>query len=547
MSLILLSASAVFAALMLAAVLPLLQRTHRQWSLRKIPGPANASLISGNLGQILNPDATPFQEHLTATYGSMYRINGYLGEQMLVTSDINALHHIIVKHVDTFDTAEFFLTITRLLWGSNLTSSPLEGGKHRRHRKLMNPAFNIAHLKRLFPLFSSLSKKVRRVLAADIQRTGRAETDVVKYLGGLALELIAQGGFGTKVGVLEGTETSGTLDSILKRVAPATGQLFKYQPLLPFLTRNFPPWLLRRVGQMIPNQALQEHFYISDKMQEFAMSVWTDKKRDHAEGKVSSSAILGEGKDILSLLLEENDGSALDDKLPENEIQAQINLFLFAGTDTTSNALSRILYMLALHPQVQDKLREELINAGAPDGDASYESLDRLPYLEAVCRETLRLFPPVRFLRRCAREDHVLPLREAFTDSTGTLQTEVFVPKGTTILCNIAAVNTDTSIWGEDARDWKPERWLSDSPHTDARVPGVYSNILTFAGGARSCIGFKFSLLEMKAVLAQFIPTFKFDPPPENKEIVWRFAGIIAPSVSSEGNKAQLPLRVSCL
>ena len=66
--------------------------------------------------------------------------------------------------------------------------------------------------------------------------------------------------------------------------------------------------------------------------------------------------------------------------------------------------------------------------------------------------------------------------------------TEIVVPKGTTMLCNIAAVNADKAIWGDDAHEWKPERWLGQSPHPDARIPGVYGNILTFAGGARSCM-----------------------------------------------------------
>lgn len=98
--------------------------------------------------------------------------------------------------------------------------------------------------------------------------------------------------------------------------------------------------------------------------------------------------------------MEENDKSALGDKLPEDELLAQVNLFLFAGTDTTSSGLSRILHTLALYPEAQSRLREELINAGAPDADSDYDTLDRLPYLEAVCRETLRLFPPIRFIRR---------------------------------------------------------------------------------------------------------------------------------------------------
>ncbi|KZV75347.1 cytochrome P450 [Peniophora sp. CONT] len=546
MAFVLQSALAVCVALSLAIALPLLRRLHRQWSLRKIPGPPSTSLLSGNFPQMFRPDATPYQDHLTATYGSLYRLNGFLGEQVLVTSDIDALHHIVVKHVDVFDTADWFLEVTRLMWGRNLLSSPIEGGMHRKHRKLMNPAFSIGHMKRLFPLFIGISKQVRKIMVDDVQRAGRADTDVLKYMSGLALELIAQGGFGHKVGVLDGPVQSETLDSVLKRVSPATGQLFKYQPFLPSLTGTFPPWLLRRVGELLPFKALHELFYISDTLQKFATSVWVEKKHAHAEGKVSSSAVLGQGRDILSLLLEENDKTTLEDKLPESEVMAQVNLFLFAGTDTSSNALSRILHMLALHPEAQSRLREELVNAGAPDGDADYDTLDRLPYLEAVCRETLRLFPPVRFLRRRARQDHLLPLQEPVTDVTGKLATEVFVPKGTSILCNIAAVNVAPFIWGEDAQEWKPERWLGDSPHTGARVPSVYGNMLTFAGGARSCIGFKFSLLEMKAVLAQFIPTFKFEPS-ENAEIVWRFGGITSPGVkTSKDFQPQLPLRVSC-
>ena len=58
---------------------------------------------------------------------------------------------------------------------------------HRKHRKLMNPAFSTAHMKRLIPLFNALSKQVREIMAADIKRTGRTETDVLDYMGRLAL------------------------------------------------------------------------------------------------------------------------------------------------------------------------------------------------------------------------------------------------------------------------------------------------------------------------------------------------------------------------
>ena len=88
------------------------------------------------------------------------------------------------------------------------------------------------------------------------------------------------------------------------RYSPSTAALHKFRPLLPVLTRVFPRWLLRRAGELIPFDALHEVFGISDTLEQFSAAVWTEKKQAHAEGKVSSSAILGQGRDILSLLRE---------------------------------------------------------------------------------------------------------------------------------------------------------------------------------------------------------------------------------------------------
>ena len=96
----------------------------------------------------------------------------------------------------------------------------------------------------------------------------------------------------------------------------------------------------------------------------------------------------------------ENDKASEEDRLSDNELLAQVNTFLFAGTDTTANTISRILYMLAANPDAQDRLRKELVEAGAPDADLAYEVLDHLPFLDAVCRETLRVRAPARLMHR---------------------------------------------------------------------------------------------------------------------------------------------------
>ena len=75
--------------------------------------------------------------------------------------------------------------------------------------------------------------------------------------------------------------------------------------------------------------------------------------------------------------------------------------------------------------------------------------------------------------------DTIIPLSEPLRCVDGTVITEVPVPKGTTILLNLRACNTTKALWGEDACEWKPERWLRPLPKPveDARIPGIYANL----------------------------------------------------------------------
>ena len=101
-----------------------------------------------------------------------------------------------------------------------------------------------------------------------------------------------------------------------------------------------------------------------------------------------------------------------------------------------------------------------------------------------------------------ARADHVIPLQYPITDTNGRVLSDIFVPEGTEIICNVPAVNRDVDIWGQDALEWKPERWLDPLPQTN--IPGVLANTyasqlhlhvltdlvkrLTFSGGGRACM-----------------------------------------------------------
>jgi len=273
------------------------------------------------------------------------------------------------------------------------------------------------------------------------------------------------------------------------------------------------------------------------------------KKRLLESGDDATVKQVGDGKDIISLLVQANATVSEEDQLSEEEVLAQITVLIFAATDTTSNALSRILHLLSLHPGAQDRLREELKEACEDNDELTHDQLISLPYLEAVCRETLRLYPPVAGVLRTTRSDVILPLSTPIHDANGRSIHEIFIPDDTNVFLHIYNLNRDPSIWGDDAMEWKPERWLAPLPQSvaEANIQGVYANTMTFIGGSRSCIGFKFSQLEMKVVLSQIIPAFRFAP--SKAEIIWRFGGISSPSVkgSVESFSPKLPMIVSRL
>jgi cytochrome P450 len=329
----------------------------------------------------------------------------------------------------------------------------------------------------------------------------------------------------------------------VKNLAPTILKVSVARKFLPFLINIGPPYFRRFIVKILPWKALKEICSIVDIMDETSMKVFEEKKRALSKGDNTVLHQVGEGKDIMSILLRANMDASAEDCLPDSELVAQMSTLVFAATHTTAGALCRTLLTLAHHQDAQDRLCEEIQQAMAELGELDYDALANLPYLDAVCRETLRLYPPVTTVARTATDNIVLPFSRPVKGNDGTYMREVLVPKNTNVVVSIMNSNQDPEIWGDDALQWKPERWLSPLPQNviDAEIPGVYSHLMTFIGGGRACIGFKFSELEMKIVLCVLIQTFKFTP---TKEIDWTMQ-LSSPNVKGSDNaKWQLPLRV---
>ncbi|KAF9453705.1 cytochrome P450 [Macrolepiota fuliginosa MF-IS2] len=214
-------------------------------------------------------------------------------------------------------------------------------------------------------------------------------------------------------------------------------------------------------------------------------------------------------RDLLSLLLKANMSTDVPEnqRMSDQDVLAQVPTFLVAGHETTSTGTTWALYALSLRPDIQSKLREELYTISTDN--PSMDELNALPYLDATVRETLRVHSPVPSTMRVAVKDDVIPVGTPFVDRMGRVRDSIPVQKGQKLLIPILVINRATEIWGPDAREFKPERWES-VPEGASAVPGVWGNLLTFLGGPRACIGYRFSLVEMKALLFTLIRAFEF-------------------------------------
>jgi cytochrome P450 len=453
-------------------------------------------------------------------------------------SDPKALHHIIVKDQYIYEETEMFLTSNKLIFGDGLLSTL--GDQHKRQRKLLNPVFSIANLRNIAPILYRITHKLRDSLTEKLSQ-GPQEIDMLYWVSRAALEYIGQAGLGYSFDNLEESDDN-EYSRAAKGLLPSLISMAVYRQFLPFITKLAPRPLLGFMIDLLPFAAVKNLKRISLIIHKTSTEVFKSKKIALAEGDKAIALQVGEGKDIMSVLLKANASAEEKDRLPEEELLGQMNTLIFAAHDTTSSALSRILQVLALHPDEQAKLRAEVTEARAEAGDLPYDSLEALPFLDAVVRETLRVYAPITFFSRTTRKDIVLPLGSPVVSTTGKVITELHLKNNTNVVLGLGVANRDVSIWGEDADEWKPERWIGRSPDevSKERLPGVYSGMMTFLGGGRACIGFKFSLLEMKVVLSILLENFSFEV--GKQEILWENNSVMGPMV---GHVPSLPLRVS--
>lgn len=176
----------------------------------------------------------------------------------------------------------------------------------------------------------------------------------------------------------------------------------------------------------------------------------------------------------------------------EEEIIPHISFLLFAAHDTTTSALSHLLYRIGENPAWQERLREEVLALG--DGPLTYEQLDQMPDAELAIKETLRLHPSVvmmqrRTIRECELGGHVIPAN--------------------TVLFIAPQFTHRMAEWWDDPERFDPDRF-AEPRNEYKRHP---FNFIGFGGGAHKCIGMHFAIMQSKVFLYHFLRRYRFEMP----------------------------------
>ncbi|KAI5107332.1 hypothetical protein C0J45_2970 [Silurus meridionalis] len=276
--------------------------------------------------------------------------------------------------------------------------------------------------------------------------------------------------FETRIGCLENeipAETQNFINSI--------GQMFTYTmavTLLPKWTRKYSPFW---------------YCYISawDGIFKFACKLIDRKMEDIQMRLDAGQEVAGE---YLSYLL-------TNTNMSKKDVYGSVAELLLAGVDTTSNTMMWALYQLSQNPKIQDTLYQEVNSIIKGDKIPTAEDITNMPYLKAVIKETLRMYP-------------VVPTNARLLSEKDVVIGGHFFPKKTVFIMNHYAISHDEKIFPQP-KVFKPERWLRDGrerPYPFGSIP--------FGFGVRGCVGKRIAELEMHLVLARIIKQFevKLDP-----------------------------------
>jgi cytochrome P450 len=418
---------------------------------RPVPPKGRLSFPMLILRMIANPVAS-WGEDFYEEPAVLYR---WLGLQTLYVMDPVLIQRILLDDAENYSKQPLNDDVFGEAIGGGLLNA--EGDEWRWQRRLAAPLFRAEEMLAYVPAFAS-------VCAPLLKRW--------KDSGAGASQRIDRDMTGTTLQALQDTVLGAGLGDDDRRAIQEAGATFLFYSMwkVVLTSLRLPP---------IPHPGAQKMARAGKRLRETAEKVLA--KRNGGS----------EGGDLLGRLVTARD-PATGSAMPPRLIVDNVVTFLMAGHETTSQALTWTLYLLALFPEWQERLREEVRRVN-PNGDIGADDIGKLQLLDAVFQEAIRLYSPAPVLMRRT----VAPVR---LDG-------ITLGKGATIIIPIYVVHRHKRLW-EDPLKFDPSRFTPQvraGRHRCAYMP--------FGAGPRTCVGATFAMLEGKTILATLLSRARFDLP----------------------------------
>ncbi|CAE7864987.1 CYP86A7, partial [Symbiodinium microadriaticum] len=372
---------------------------------------------------------------------------------LVITRDARNVEYMLKQNFENYPKGEFFSSIAHDLLGNGIFN--VDGEDWIMQRKTASLMFTANRFKN--HIWRVVQKNCGKVL--DLLRAHDGDVDMFNILNRFTLDSIGEIGFGASIGSLENAGS------------PFLTSFDEAQRSL-FWRFMFPGWrLLRFLGLGFERKA-RTHFKT---LKEYSRQIILD---------LSQNLDTEAGDSFVGLFMKS------DPSLSADFLTDMVLNFLLAGRDTTAQAMSWCLFLLMQSERVQEKVRSEISEVCGAEG-IDYEKLNKLRYLDATLRESLRLYPSV-------------PLDAKFVANADTLPDGTHVPRGAALLYMSYAMGRSQEIWGSDASEFRPERWLEMET-----TKSPYENPV-FHAGPRECLGKRLAMVEMKGMLCALIGNFNF-------------------------------------
>ncbi|KAL5536466.1 hypothetical protein ACEPAF_288 [Sanghuangporus sanghuang] len=493
---------------------------------QRLPLPDGHELIWGHERLVFMHEPGHAFRTWIAKLGPTFRIKAAFGApDILVLSDPTGIAHILQRKIFDYHHSQVVRPRVARLLGKGL--GWVEGEhEHKRMKRLVSPSLSADNIRYMSSEVRVAASRVLNDFATFVENTGSpsCELNILTWTAKATLNVVGRVAF---LHDFEGGNSREAQDIITARRAGITPAARYAGFLSLMLLRRFP------ILNDLPIQAIQAQGTAKRTIQAGVAKEMIARNKSFVNPGEKR-----EHRDLLSLLLI----ASLEDRLSADELSEQISTFIMTGHEATTMTLGFTVWELSRNQGIQDRLREELSNF---TGEPTYNDFQsRLPYLDAVLKETLRKYPGLPYMERVATKHDIIPLGQPVKLSDGSVTSQVEVSPGQIVLIPIIAIQRLNSLW-KDAEKFRPERWLEDLPSEVKQYPG-WSNLLVFSDGPRSCVGSRLAMFQYKVILSGLVTRFRFGAVPG--EVTLKIASSIQPWIKGhEARGPQLPVSIQLI